>query len=140
MSEPTPTPPAFGNRSAYFFLAALLVTATAAVDALGTSSQLAQVARAEGRVVRREAGPGGERPVVAFSARDGRRVEFSPPGRMGRDLAVGAPVPVMYNPAEPHSARFAGAVWLRVQLSLGLALLLGLGGLLTRRRRAPAPP
>lgn len=124
----------------YFFLAALLVGATAAVDALGTSSQLARVVRAEGRVVRRTEGPGGGRPVVAFTARDGRTVEFSPPGQMGRDLAPGAAVPVLYDPAEPHGARFAGVAWLRVQLSLGLAAVLTLAALLALRleRRAGA--
>jgi hypothetical protein len=130
----------FRGRAVYFFLAALLVGATAAVDALGTSSQLARVVRAEGRVVRRTEGPGGIRPVVAFTARDGRTVEFSPPGQMGRDLAPGATVPVLYDPSEPHGARFAGVAWLRVQLSLGLAVLLSLAGALALRleRRAGA--
>lgn len=124
----------FRGRAVYFFLAALLLGATASVDALGTSAQLARVVRAEGRVVRRHEG----RPVVAFTARDGRVVEFSPPGQMGRGLAPGASVPVLYDPAEPHGARFAGVAWLRVQLSLGLAGLLALAGAIALRmeRRA----
>jgi len=130
---------AFGSRSTYFFLAALLLTSTAAVDAMGTSSQLARVVRADGRVVRRGEGAQAGRPVVAFTARDGRVVEFSPPGQMGRDLPLGTAVPVLYNPAEPHSARFAGSVWLRVQLSLALAALLALGALITRRFEPPRP-
>jgi len=65
-------------------------------------------------------------PVVDFATSTGERVRFTDgSGSLPPDYEVGAAVPVLYNPADPHDARLN--TWKRIWFVP--TLLMGIGGL-----------
>ena len=102
-----------------------------------------EVPRPDGTEVRRDVERISYAPVVRFTTREGREIEFHGRGGSGTSFAEGERVTVIYDPADPVRARIASFLdlWLPSAAAFGVAFLFGGSVWLSRwvRRRWGAP-
>ena len=101
------------------------------------------VRQSDGRETRREVEQVSFAPVVRFTTREGREIEFHGRGGSDRSFAEGDRVTVIYDPANPIRARIVSFLdfWLPSAAAFAVAALFGGAVWLSRwsRRRAKAP-
>lgn len=102
-----------------------------------TSRDEETITRPDGREYRRTVERKSYAPVVRFATATGREIEFFGRGGSGASYAIGARVPVLYDPAEPIRAYILSFVdlWLPSVAAWAVALIFGGAVWLSRRVR-----